>query len=200
MNKFDKNSDSSGVDSDDLVEPFDVHAKLTQAVERIKTLLAQQPVVHSSEQGEQSPEQCASQPAEWMRLHAIDVEPSATANATSSEPIIDQSPPRKEYDFEAAARHTEAEYKRLYPKIRAKWDSFFKVPKAFKIPKAPKFEKEVKFPPPPRPKQPKPMPQRGSDDDVIEMVLQFGSGINGVPIYEPKLGSNRCRIKRPPRF
>lgn len=169
---------------------LNVQAQLERAAERLRKLLAQSATERSANYGAEYASALAEEMAAMSAARALTAKRD---DFTGKKATIDPPEPVRKNDFVAAAKHTQAEYKRLSRKIRAKSDRFFKVPKA------PKFEKEGKSQPPPRAKQPRPTPQRGTDDDVIEMELQPGSGVNDPPIYLPKLSQNLSGMKRPPK-
>ena len=159
---------------------LNVQSQLNLASERIKILSAQIAMERLEIQTPEQIAECAA--ARITQTTELD-------DFMSKKTTIDPTAPVKKYDFVAAAKFCEAEYNRLQRKMRRK---------PFKIPK---YRKEVKPPVPPRPVPPKPeQPQRYSDDDVIEMVLKPGSGVNGPPIYTPAISQSPYCMKRPPRF
>ena len=166
--------------SEKLSDVFGVHPQLEQAAAQIKILSAQIAVERPEIQTPEQIAECAA--ARITQTTELD-------DFMSKKTSIDSTSPVKKYDFVAAAKFCETEYNRLHRKMRRK---------PFNIPR---YRKEVKPPVPPKRPQPKPaQPQRYSDDDVIEMVLKPGSGVNGPPIYTPAVSQSSYDMKRPPRF
>ena len=90
-------------------------------------------------------------------------------------PSINAKPPVNN-SFAPFSGYTQQELEKIVRKIRKKTVN------------TPIYRKEIKSKPPQASPPPPFPPIRYSSADAIEMELQPGSGINGTPIYKPKIG------------
>jgi len=162
---------------ENIANKADIHASLKCAAEQIKTLLskpAPPPAVPP-------PAAVPRQEAKPIVLSAEDIAclaaPSYTLEWSDGKAYLNfkkstiSHPAPEDCAFVDDTEFTKAVPRRVYRKMRKKMFNFFNSEKKFKPPESP-----ISTP-----------PQRYSAAGAIEMVLQSGSGVNGLPIYKPKI-------------